>query len=954
MRGDDEHMSLDFSVSKRQSLSGSFRAADVKALLDGTLKIPPHPAWSLPKVINWRADPFKDRNWRLQLHMLRWLDPLRRAAAKGDDGAYAMWLDYVEQWVAANPPEKPMSGWAWKDMADGIRVQQFCLAAPLVRDRSPEKLDWLEGVIRTHADHLADPDHMGIANHALHQQEALFVAGRILRDEKLWQLAIDRMNTLLTEQYDEQGVNAEGAVAYHYNNYIWWERALKRLDLESIPRPKDANRLLLAPEEIAHATRPDGLLVSIGDTDGGSPKAMRTPLTDYVTSNGSKGSPPDELVKAYDAGYVFGRSGWGETERAYDQETYFSISFGGSRRVHGHPDGGSLTFSADSVNWVVDPGKYQYGRSTARDHFFSRRSHSLLSIEGREPRKDATASLRRHLSSERHHDFLFDDDSFEGITLTRRVIYSVSGEYLVVVDQVNSREACTGVQRWQLGPSVETSFDRHRVELTNGDHRAALCFSGTRTELESVTGREDPFDGWVSTGWKTKEPATAVLARKSGTKFRFITVLAVGRGVHPSIASHRGIEPGQFCLEVDTGRTRELILVGRDAVSFPATPPLPDEAPTALRPTTVRRSKTGRPHYLDRTSRSEVFNLLEDVRSMELGAAPERRSSRAQELRAAAAERGLDDGIDLGLGAGITDLLQVVTPRGSAKISQPGRTALVNWTSDPSWRPTAYSLPVVSHASRLLFQDRPSEAAIHTVTAGPLLLPLALAPAPGDTLTVLFHGAIDRARIRLPIFQRWRHQIAMESGPTVVFSDPTLDLSPTLGLGWHLGTEHTDLAPFLAQAVRAVAEALRVRRIVLVGGSGGGFTALHVATFLEDAVVLAFSPQVDLRNYSTRLTSGAMKAALGLNGVPDSGHLVRRISAVERMRRERTYPRVVIASNPGDEHHVTRHEMPLREAYAGVGHGKRIETIDLDLGAGHRAPDNEQYSAVLRALLDSL
>src|SRR5699024_12392034 len=139
---------------------------------------------------------------------------------------------------------------------------------------------------------------------------------------------------------------------------------------------------------------------------------------------------------------------------------------------------------------------------------------------------------------------------------------------------------------------------------------------------------------------------------------RFTPVLPVVRGGLPGIASPRGLEPGQFCLEVDPGRTRELILVGRDAVSFPATPPLPDEAPTALRPTTVRRSKTGRPHYLDRTSRSEVFNLLEDGRSMELGAAPERRSSRAQALRAAAAEPGLADGLDLGLGAGITDLLQ--------------------------------------------------------------------------------------------------------------------------------------------------------------------------------------------------------------------------------------------------------------------------------------------------------
>src|SRR5699024_7420178 len=246
--------------------------------------------------------------------------------------------------------------------------------------------------------------------------------------------------------------------------------------------------------------------------------------------------------------------------------------------------------------------------------------------------------------------FLFDDDSFEGITLTRRVIYSVSGEYLVVVDHVNSREACTGVQRWQLGPSVETSFDRHRVELTNGDHRAALCFSGTRTELESVTGREDPFDGWVSTGWKKKEPATAVLARKSGTKFRFITTLAAGRGVHPSVTMHRANEPGQFCLEVDTGRARELILVGRESVSFPDSTPMHGLPPAATRATTQgRRTKTGRPHHLDRTSRTEVFDLLESARELRPDTAVERRVEIAEHLQVEAQARGLNEGIDLGI-----------------------------------------------------------------------------------------------------------------------------------------------------------------------------------------------------------------------------------------------------------------------------------------------------------------
>lgn len=948
-------MSLDFAVSQRQSLSNSYRKADVDALLAGRLTIPPHPEWKIPERINWRSDPFKDRNWRLQLHMLRWLDPLRRAAEKGDDRAYAMWIDYVQQWVEANPPEKPMSGWAWKDMADGIRVQQFCLAAPLIRDRSPEKLEWLENTIRTHAEHLADPAHMGIANHALHQQEALFICGRILQQESLWRLAIDRMGSLLEEQYDVQGVNAEGAIAYHYNNFIWWERTLKRLDLEGVPRPAGAERHLSAPEEIAHATRPDGQMVSIGDTDGGSPRAARTPQTDYVSSNGVNGTPPEDVVKVYDAGYVFGRSGWGETERTYDEETFFSVSFGGSRRVHGHPDGGSLTYSADTVNWVVDPGKHQYGRSTARDHFFSRNAHSLLSIVGREPRKDATVTLRRYLSSARHHDFLFEDDSFTGVRLTRRIVYSVNGEYLVVVDHVDSTTECTGVQRWQLGPAVETSVGPRRVELTSGDHHAALCFSGTRTDLEEVTAREDPFDGWVSTGWKKKKPATAILAKKSGKKFRFITVLATGQGAYPTITSHRGTEPGQFCLEVETGRTREYILIGRDSVTFPSAPPtrniLPDSATNS---TEVKPTTTGRPHHLDRKSRSEVFDLLEAARDLRPDSPSSGRQAHADSLGREAHERGLVDDIDLGITAGITDLLQIVTRRGGSEVARPHRTALTNWAQVDDWQPTSYALPVVNHAQHAIFTQRPTRSAVHTVSAGALLLPFALDPTDGETLTVLFQGAIDRARIRLPIFQRWRHQLEMHAGPTIAFADPTLDLSASLGLGWHLGTERSDLVPIIADSISAVAAALGVRNVVLAGGSGGGFTALQVGALLDDALVVAFSPQVDLREYSPRLTRSAMQAALGTRSVPSTGSLVKRISATERMRRERKYPRTVLVSNQGDVHHATKHEQPLRDAFASAGHAELIQTTEIDLGAGHRAPNNELYTQIMESVYGTL
>ncbi|MGY5765403.1 heparinase II/III domain-containing protein [Brachybacterium sp. DNPG3] len=533
-------MSLDLRAARRQTLAVGFRAQDVALLKAGRLRMSPHPEWRLPQDPTWQEDPFADRNWCFQFHMLRWLDPLRRAAAQGDDAAYALWLRWIQDWAAKNPHDAPASPWAWTDMSDGIRAQQLCLAAPMVAERSPELLDRLEDLIRVHAEHLADPVHMGRANHALHQQESLFVCGRVLGEERLWELALERMGALLREQYDEQGMNAEGATAYHVNNVLWWEKALSRIDREGLPRPEGAERHLSAPEGIAHATRPDGTLVAIGDTDTVSPTTVDAPATRHATTDGADGTAPTETTRVFDAGYVFARSGWGDAERPFSAQTFFSLRFGPAQRVHGHPDGGSLTYSADGVNWLVDLGKFQYGSGLERNHVASRAAHSLVSIAGRTPRKDAVVELIAHRATATHEEFVLRDDSFTGVELTRRVIWSRAGEHLVVIDDVRADEEVRALQRWQLGPDVEVEGDPGEragslrpVRLSSGGRRALLALGGDVQEVEQVRGRQDSFDGWVSVAWKKVVPATAVTASARGTSLRFVAVIAAGHGAEP-------------------------------------------------------------------------------------------------------------------------------------------------------------------------------------------------------------------------------------------------------------------------------------------------------------------------------------------------------------------------------------------------------------------------------------
>lgn len=554
-------MSLDLDAARRQDLTTSFKKTDLRRLLNGRLLMPPHPEWHLPENPTWREDPFSDRNWSFQLHMLRWLEPARRAGLKGDTAAWEFWLRWARDWASQNLDGDGQSRWAWTDMSDGIRAEIFCFAAPQISEANPELADWIEHVIHVHAEHLRADENIGNANHAMHQHEALFVVGRVLRDESLWGLALDRLGALLVEQYDEDGINAEGALAYHYNNYIWWNRTLRRVDIEGIPRPPGAERHHRAPMALAHSTRPDGSLASIGDTDTLTPLRIQSEQTDYVTSNGSSGTPPVDTHRTFNAGYVFARSGWGDSSRSFAEQTFFTLRFGPATRVHGHHDGTSITYSGGPVNWIVDPGKYSYDQDPMREFIVSRRSHSLVDLPGRTPHKRARVTLERESIGQDFQDYVLTDDSFTPIRLTRRVIWSVAGEYLVVLDHVASRRRVHAAQRWVLDPTVDSLIHERSIRLAEADRHAAIIVLDDDASLSTVSGQETPLDGWVSQRWKETTPTTVALAEKQGCTLAFTTVLATGFGQFPHARLLTPIDDDVIELEVSNGRTTEHLAI---------------------------------------------------------------------------------------------------------------------------------------------------------------------------------------------------------------------------------------------------------------------------------------------------------------------------------------------------------------------------------------------------------
>nr|WP_246482778.1 heparinase II/III family protein [Brachybacterium halotolerans] len=774
----------------------------------------------------------------------------------------------------------------------------------------------------------------------------LAACGAALDDTHYVELAANRASALLSQEYDSEGINAEGAVGYHLNNYRWWNEARTLFIATGHDVQGDFDVLAGAPTALAHATQPDGTLVPIGNTGTVRPTSVRHPHLDYVNSAGARGEAPDSNVAVYTAGYAYGRSGWGEHERSFDQETFFSLSFGSNSRVHGHKDGGSLTLFADGGPWIVDPGKYSYDFSADRTHFVERESHNVVIFAGEDRHRKTSVDLIQHKASAAVEDFKFRDEGYPDSTIERRVVYSNSGEYLVVVDTIDSRREVDARQQWQTAPGVTVEMDKNSFHLERDGAHALVSTFGIPPELEIHEGEEDPLVGWVATGWREREPAPLLSARRQGTRFRFVTAIVPGfRSNKPTVTNVQGLPKGFIGLDVDTGRATERILISANSVSV-CPPTISPEALLRLVENDAASDDTETEYDM---GREELVRASRDTRANAWRKPSiESRSLLAERLieeaaRAHPSERAIARSTVTDL-LGTTDTSSVVGTRSRAGLlAWPGID--LNSTSGDRVRSLLGTDEIV---------DVPREQELHTYDLGDLVLPLLVAPDPGDTLTVLFHGAIDRARIELPYFQRIRYQRTLGAGPTIAVSDPTLDLSESLRLGWYLGTTELDLIRKIADVISTYREALGVRNVVLQGGSGGGFAAIAASIYVPGSIAVAFDPQTDLPAYSARFYQAAIDAAFGSAAARDQSLVPReRVDLIARMTAHGHPAKVHLVSNIGDEIHRERHARRLRE-FLLEQNGECFAETALDLGPGHSSPSNEQYRIVMESVYSEL
>ncbi|MFI6482921.1 heparinase II/III family protein [Nonomuraea sp. NPDC050663] len=383
------------------------------------------PAVRLGPDVDWRMDPHRNRSWMLSLHALRWMGRLVVEYEKTGDDAYLERAEEITRdWVRDNPRSGlGVSEWAWAEHAVALRAPTLVCLSAYVRS------DWLSASLVEHAGVLADPGlYRAGHNHGLDQDIALLGLGCRLEVGQWRDLALSRMTSSARQAVDDQGVLREQAPRYgvyvHQRLGVAFE-AMRECGLR--PPPELAARRTALEAYVGHATQPDGRLVAIGD----GPADLRP-----------RGFPrPQERIRVFAGGYVFGRSSW------HPSATFYSIRFGPGRQLHGHEDHMGVTFQIGGRDQLVEAGFHSYERTAYQAWTVGPTAHNVPVVEGARFRPGTATRLVSSSIGRTRQVYELTDDAY-GVSRTRKVM--VEGEVMSVLDEVPAGSRVRSL--WHLAP----------------------------------------------------------------------------------------------------------------------------------------------------------------------------------------------------------------------------------------------------------------------------------------------------------------------------------------------------------------------------------------------------------------------------------------------------------------------------------------------------------------------
>lgn len=500
------------------------RRAELNSLRAGRIPVPP--AFGLPDIdyttgVDWGIFNNQPPPVRWWLNHLKLVRPLLLSSEPSDTEKA---VKIIKSWVDANSVE-PQSDYAWDGHATAFRSEHIaCLKTKISED-------WLDRAGVQHAEFLSDPkNYQGNWNHGLDQNIGLLSLGYAF-DRLDWiHLARDRAITAISKMVDWQGVSIEQAISYHFYNYVRFQDAEIMFKDCGAPLPPEIfERVRNMPTFLAHATTPDGRWNCLGDSTDDKSERERLHDTDagYALSRGARGVRPSARFAVYYSGYVFGRSGWGES-RPSQEESYYSLRFGPGRLIHGHNDHMSVTYFSKGHDIIIDGGFHGYTQDNFRNYLRTPAAHNVVYTPDNVKFFWNSRTVLKEFTIERHwQNYLLEDAPYPKTKRIRSVLYIQSPiECMIVLDRLTGPSR-RYEQAWHFDQKMSLREDGEYIEASSSTSSVSVHQLWPHDGIEIVEGQQDPLQGWAGYGTFDVRPVPTIITKRKGSMVTFLTAIVV-------------------------------------------------------------------------------------------------------------------------------------------------------------------------------------------------------------------------------------------------------------------------------------------------------------------------------------------------------------------------------------------------------------------------------------------
>ncbi|WP_313107098.1 heparinase II/III domain-containing protein [Stutzerimonas nitrititolerans] len=485
--------------------------------------------WPFQLPLDWNADPFRDRNWRYQLHAWRMLDPLLGAWEQTGNTRYLDdTLRIVFDWYEFHSARDQKSDYEWYDMAVGLRAMK--LAYLLQRAfRGDVQLDDAEKakllhLAWLHARSLMDERLLSRGNHGLFQLHGLLALCNVVPSIGTCAGARDfvktEMQDLLLRQFSFEGVHLENSPEYHFFVYNTVKRFMDSGWYEQFEFIHDLMERV--GQNRVWMVHPDKTIVTVGDSE---PKSVNIEWPESPDSCRDLKASCYLLRNFSESGYAIVRSDWAVPTQNASMLFFMGMFF---QTGHKLPDDLSFEWFDQGERILTNAGKYSYSKGAFRDYVTSTAAHNTVEIDGRTPKLSKASRYGSAITDARAmgETFLIRGavPREEGIEQERLVLFRPQ-RWLAIADVLQGDTLHEFTQWFHFARQWQLENTEGDMRLVSSSGRTVLVRHLSGAQLVAPRGQKQPkLQGWVTESYGTMVDRQAFGFTAGGRSVRLVTL----------------------------------------------------------------------------------------------------------------------------------------------------------------------------------------------------------------------------------------------------------------------------------------------------------------------------------------------------------------------------------------------------------------------------------------------